>query len=337
MGRVVMNGQPNFGILLERFFTQRLMQQRQASAHTIASYRDTFKLLLQFVQKCLRKAPSALALEDIDAPLVMAFLDEMEQARGITARTRNLRLTAVHSFFRFAAFEAPTHSAQIQRVLAIPAKRFTRALVPFLNRQEVDALLAAPDQRSWSGRRDHALLLLAVQTGLRLSELTSLQHEDLHVGVGAHVRVIGKGRKERCTPLSKNTRAVLAAWAREPPLIEDQPLFPNARGGNLSSHGVHYLLSKHVRTAAVRCSSLNSKRVSPHVLRHTTAMDLLQEGVEQSTIAMWLGHESIETTQIYLDADLAMKQAVLDKTKPPEGKPGRYRPDDPLLAFLKGL
>ena len=267
----------------------------------------------------------------------MAFLDEMERARGITARTRNLRLTAVHSFFRFAAFEAPTHSAQIQRVLAIPAKRFTRTLVPFLSRQEVDALLAAPDQQSWSGRRDHALLLLAVQTGLRLSELTSLQHEDLHVGVGAHVRVIGKGRKERCTPLSKSTRAVLAAWAREPPLAEGQPLFPNARGGNLSSHGVHYLLNKHVRTAAVKCSSLNSKRVSPHVLRHTTAMDLLQEGVEQSNIAIWLGHESIETTQIYLDADLAMKQAVLDKTTPPEGKPGRYRPDDPLLAFLKGL
>jgi site-specific recombinase XerD len=300
------------------------MQQRQASAHTIASYRDTFKLLLQFVQKRLRKAPSALALEDIDAPLVMAFLDEMEGARGITARTRNLQLTAVHSFFRFTAFEAPTHSAQIQRVLAIPAKRFTRALVPFLCRQEVDALLAAPDQRTWSGRRDHALLLLAVQTGLRLSELTSLKHDDLHVGIGAHVRVIGKGRKERCTPLSKNTRAVLDAWVREPPLSGGQRLFPNARGGNLSSHGVHYLLNKHVRTAAVNCPSLNSKRVSPHVLRHTNAMDLLQEGVEQSTIAMWLGHESIETTQIYLDADLAMKQAVLDKTTPPEGKPGRY-------------
>jgi len=207
-----MSGQPNFGVLLERFFTQRLMQQRQASAHTIASYRDTFKMLLQFVHKRLGKAPSALALDDIDAPLVMTFLDEMERARGITARTRNLRLTAVHSFFRFAAFEAPTHLAQIQRVLAIPAKRFTRTLVPFLNRQEVDALLAAPDQQSWSGRRDHALLLLAVQTGLRLSELTSLRHEDLQVGVGAHVRVIGKGRKERCTPLSKNTRVVLAAW-----------------------------------------------------------------------------------------------------------------------------
>ena len=328
---------PSLGTLLERFFTQRLMQQRQASAHTIASYRDTFRLLLQFAHKRLRKAPSALALDDIDAPLVMAFLDELERVRGITARTRNLRLTAVHSFFRFAAFEVPSHAAQIQRVLAIPAKRFTRTLVPFLNRREVDALLAAPDQRSWSGRRDHALLLLAVQTGLRLSELTSLRREDLHVGVGAHVRVIGKGRKERCTPLSKSTRAVLTAWTRELPRAENQPLFPNARGGRLSAHGVHYLLNKHVTTAAVNCPSLKNKRVSPHVLRHTTAMDLMQEGVERSTIALWLGHESVETTQIYLDANLAMKQAALDRTTPPEGKPGRYRPDDRLLAFLKSL
>jgi site-specific recombinase XerD len=203
---------PSFAALLERFFTQRLMQQRKASAHTIASYRDTFRLLLQFAHKRLHKAPSALALEDIDAPLVVAFLDELERVRGITARTRNLRLTAVHSFFRFVAFEVPSHSAHIQRVLAIPAKRFTRALVPFLSRQEVDALLAAPDQHTWSGCRDHALILLAVQTGLRLSELTGLRREDLHIGTGAHVRVIGKGRKERCTPLSKSTRAVLAAW-----------------------------------------------------------------------------------------------------------------------------
>jgi len=332
-----MTSLPSFAALLERFFTQRLMQQRQASAHTIASYRDTFKLLLEFVQRRLRKAPSAQALEDIDAPLVMAFLDEQEQVRGVTARTRNLRLTAVHSFFRYAAFEMPSHSEHIQRVLAIPAKRFTRALVPFLSRQEVDALLAAPDQRTWSGRRDHALLLLAVQTGLRLSELTGLRHEDLHFGAGAHVRVIGKGRKERCTPLSKSTRAVLDAWVREPPRAEDQPLFPNARGGQLTAHGVHYLLHKHVAAASAKCSSLNNKRVSPHVLRHTTAMDLLQAGVDCSVIALWLGHESVETTQVYLDANLALKQEVLDRTTPPNGRPGRYRPDDRLLAFLKGL
>ncbi len=332
-----MKGQASFAPLLEGFFTHRLMQQRQASAHTIASYRDTFRLLLQFVQKQLHKAPSTLAIEDIDAPLVVDFLNEMEKTRGVTARTRNLRLTAIRSFFRYAAFEDPTHAAQIQRVLAIPAKRFTRALVPFLNRQEVDALLAAPDQRTWSGRRDHAFILLAVQTGLRLSELIALRQEDLNLSSGAHVRVIGKGRKERCTPLSKNTRAVLAAWVREPLRHPAQPLFPNARGGRLSAHGVHYLLAKHVAVATDACPSLKDKRVSPHVLRHTTAMDLLQEGVEQSVIALWLGHESIETTQIYLDANLELKQRILDLTTPPHGKPGRYRPGDRLLAFLKSL
>ncbi|MCU7938822.1 MAG: site-specific integrase [gamma proteobacterium symbiont of Bathyaustriella thionipta] len=277
-----MNKQPNFAVLLQRFFSQRLLQQRQVSTHTVASYRDTFKLLLEFIQRRLHKEPSALELEDIDAPLISEFLDEQEQVRGVKARTRNLRLTAVHSFFRYAAFEMPSHAEHIQRVLAIPAKRFTRTIVPFLNRQEVDALLSAPDQRTWSGRRDHALLLLAVQTGLRLSELTSLRQDDLHFGVGAHVRVIGKGRKERCTPLK-------------------------------------------------------NKRVSPHVLRHTTAMELLHAGVDCSVIALWLGHESVETTQVYLDANLALKQEILEKTCPHDGKPGRYQPDDRLLAFLKGL
>lgn len=332
-----MKAQPSLAALIEAFFMQRLMRQRQASAHTIASYRDTFRLLLQFVQRQLHKAPSTLALEDIDAPLVVSFLDELETVRGITARTRNLRLTAIHSFFRYVAFEAPTHAAQIQRVLAIPSKRFTRALVPFLSRQEVDALLAAPDRRTWSGRRDHALILLAVQTGLRLSELTSLRQDDLHLGIGAHVRVTGKGRKERCTPLSRSTRAVLTAWTKEPALVADQPLFPNARGGRLSAHGVHYLMAKHVGAAACVCHTLKKKRVSPHVLRHTAAMDLLQEGNPQAVIALWLGHESVETTQVYLDADLEMKQRILDGTTPPEGKAGRYRPDDKLLAFLKAL
>ena len=329
--------EPTFADLLQSFFTERLMRQRRASAHTIASYRDTFRLLLQFAGKRLRKAPSAMTLEEIDAPLVVAFLDELESVRGIGARTRNLRLTAIHSFFHYVAFEAPTRAAQVQRVLAIPAKRFTRTLVPFLTRDEVDALLAAPDLGTWSGRRDHALMLLAVQTGLRLSELTGLRRDDVRLGAGAHVHVIGKGRKERCTPLSKNTRTVLAAWLREPPRAADQPVFPNARGGKLSAHGVHYLLAKHVRTAANAYTSLRTKRVSPHVLRHTTAMDLLQQGVEQRGLALWLGHESVETTQIYLDADLEFKQKLLDMTTPPNGKPGRFRPDDRLLAFLKSL
>lgn len=327
----------HFAVLLEHFFTQRLMQQRQASTHTIASYRDTFKMLLQFTHRRLRKPPSALVLADIDAPLVAAFLNDLESTRGVTARTRNLRLTAVHSFFRFASYEAPDRAAQIARVLAIPAKKFDRALIPFLSRAEVDALLAAPDQRCWSGRRDYALILLAVQTGLRLSELIHLQPDDVNLGTGSHVRVIGKGRRERCTPMSKATRAVMAAWLREPTLSADQPVFPNARGGPLSAHGVHYLLAKHVTAAMRNCPSLMNKRVSPHVLRHTTAMDLLQAGVEQSVIALWLGHASIETTQIYLDADLELKERMLAMTTPPEGKPGRYRPEDELLTFLKGL
>lgn len=332
-----MTAGPSFATLLERFFTQRLMHQRQASSHTIASYRDTFKLLLHFVQRRLHKAPSKLALEDIDAPLVGAFLDDLEASRGVTARTRNLRLVAVHSFFRFASYEAPTHSAQIARVLAIPSKKFTRTLVPFMSRPEVDALLAAPDQRTWSGRRDHALLLVAVQTGFRLSELTGIRRDDVVLGTGSHVRVTGKGRKERCTPLSKDSRAVVTAWLREPVRAPDQPVFPNARGGQLSAHGVQYLVAKHVATARRACPSLARKRVSPHVLRHTTAMDLVHEGIDRSTLALWLGHESIETTQIYIDADLEMKSKILDKTTPPSGKPGRYRPDDTLMAFLKSL
>jgi site-specific recombinase XerD len=336
MGGVIVST-PTFPILLEQFFTQRLMQQRQASAHTIASYRDTFRMLLKFVQKRLRKAPCTLSLENVDATIVIDFLDELEKVRKVTPRTRNLRLTAIHSFFRYVAFEAPAHAAQIQRVLAIPPKRFARKLVAFLNRPEVDALLVAPDQRTWSGRRDHALILLAVQTGLRLAELTGLRRQDLHLETGAHVRVMGKGRKERCTPLSKNTRSVLVAWLREPPRQPDQPVFPNARGGRLSAHGVHYLLAKHVTAAARGCPSLGTKRVSPHVLRHTAAMDLLQQGIDRSVIALWLGHESIETTQMYLDADLELKQRVLDAVVPPNGKPGRYRPDDKLLAFLNSL
>ena len=323
--------------LLERFFMQRLMQQRQASPHTISSYRDTFRQFLKFVQQRLHKPPSRLNFEEIDAPLVVAFLDDLEKRQEVSVRSRNLRLTAIHSFFRYAAFEVPAHSAQIQRVLAIPSKRFTRTLVPFLTRQEVDALLAAPDKNTWSGRRDHAFLLVAVQTGLRLSEMTGLKREDIVLGVGAHVRVIGKGRKERCTPVSKSTRSVLTAWLREPPKMAGQPVFPNAQGGRLSAHGVQYLLAKHVATASAQCASLGRKRVSAHVLRHTTAMDLLQAGVEQSVIALWLGHESIETTQIYLDANLELKEKMLAKTTPPGGKPGLYRPDDALLAFLRGL
>jgi len=327
----------NLAPLLERFFTQRLMQQRQVSPHTISSYRDTFRLLLKFAQQRLHMPPVRLTFEVIDAPFIVAFLDHLEKHRGLSIRSRNLRLTAIHSFFRYAAFEAPDHAAQIQRVLAIPSKRFTRTLVHFLTRPEVDALLAAPDQRTWFGRRDHAFLLVAAQTGLRLSEMTGMTRKDVTLGTGAHVRVIGKGRKERCVPLAKPTVAVLKPWLREPPRGDGQVLFPNARGTRLSPDGVHYLLVRHVKAATKVCPSLKSKRVTVHVLRHTMAIDLLQGGVDRSVIALWLGHESVETTQIYLEATLAMKEKALGKTKSLEGKFKRYRPGDQLLGFLNNL
>jgi site-specific recombinase XerD len=261
----------------------------------------------------------------------------LEKHQGVSIRSRNLRLTALHSFFRFAAFEAPAHSAQIQRVLAIPSKRFTRTLVQFLTRPEVDALLAAPDQRTWSGRRDHAFILLAVQTGLRLSEMSGLRRQDMILGTGAHVRVIGKGRKERCTPIARSTLVVLKAWLREPQRGDGNILFPSARGERLSVHGVQYLLNKHRMSASRVCPSLTDKRVTVHRLRHTTAMELLEGGVDRSVIALWLGHERVETTQIYLEATLAMKEKALAKTSPPHGRRGRYKPGDRLLAFLNDL
>ncbi|KND55993.1 Mobile element protein [Candidatus Burkholderia verschuerenii] len=326
-----------FAPLLEQFFTHRLMQERQASPHTISSYRDTFRQFLKFVHERLHKPPSRLNLEEIDTPLIVAFLDQLEKHQGVSVRTRNLRLAAFHSFFHYAALKAPAHSAQIQRVLAIPSKRFTRTLVHFLTRPEVDVLLASPDQRTWSGRRDHAFLLVAVQTGLRLSEMTGLNREDLILGAGAHVRMIGKGRKERCTPIARSTLAVLKAWLREPQRGDGRVLFPSKRGERLSVHGVQYLLNKHRETACKVCPSLRQKQVTVHRLRHTMAMDLLQAGVDRSVIALWLGHESVETTQIYLEATLAMKEQALEKTSPPRGKPGRYRPADQLLSFLNSL
>jgi site-specific recombinase XerD len=337
LGGTAMTTITSLAPLLEGFFTQRLMQQRQASPHTISSYRDTFRMLLVFTQQRLHTSPAQLTFSAIDAPLIVAFLDHLEKDRGLSARSRNLRLTAIHSFFRYAAFEAPTHAAQIQRVLAIPNKRFTRTQVHFLTRQEVEALLAVPDQRTWFGRRDYAFLLVAAQTGLRLSEMTGLTRGDVTLGTGAHVHVIGKGRKERCVPLAKPTVAVLKSWLCEPIRGDGQALFPNARGTRLSPDGVHYLLVKHVTAAAKVCPSLKGKRVTVHVLRHTMALDMLQAGVDRSVIALWLGHESVETTQIYLEATLAMKEQALGKTTPLNGKFCRYRPGDQLLGFLNNL
>ncbi len=334
-----MKNENGFPCLLERFFTQRLIAQRRVSPHTIASYRDTFRLLLQFVEKRVHKPPSKLALTDLDPSLIGAFLDQIEKERGNSARSRNLRLTAIRSFYRYAAHEEPAQSGLIQRVLAMPAKRYEKKLIGFLTRPEIEALLSAPDQSTWVGRRDRAFLLVAVQTGLRLSEMTSLRREDVVLGTGAHVRCIGKGRKERCTPLTKQAAQTVKAWLRETSRGDDSIVFPSVRGGRLSADAAQLLLAKHLGTARQRCPPLKKKRVTPHVLRHTAAMELLQAGVDRSVIALWLGHESIETTQMYLDADLALKEKAMSKTTSlPGGKPvRRFRPDDRLLAFLKNL
>jgi site-specific recombinase XerD len=322
---------------LEAFFVDRLIRQRQVSGHTVAAYRDTFRLLLRFAEGRLGTAPSQLGLGDLDAPLIAAFLDHLETDRHNTARTRNARHAALRAFFRYAALEEPVHAALLQRVLAMPSKRWARHLVRFLSRPEVDALLAAPDQRTWLGRRDHALLHLAVETGLRVSELTSLRGEDVTLGHGAHVRCRGKGRKERCTPLSRAAVRVLQAWGRERPGAPGAPLFPSLRGCALSRDAVERLVHKHAAAARHHCPSLQGKRVSPHVLRHTTAVHLLQAGVDRSVIALWLGHEQLETTQMYLAADLTLKERALAKTAPLPAHVARYRPSDALLAFLQTL
>ena len=323
--------------LMQRFFTQRLIQQRDVSPHTVDAYRSSFKLFFRFASTRLGLPPERMHFEQIDAPLVTAFLNDLETSRNVSVRTRNLRLTAIHSLFRYAAFELPTHGAQIQRILAIPSKRFTRKQVGFLNREEVDALLAAPDSKSWLGRRDHAFILTAVQTGLRVSEMTGLKREDLVMRTGAHLRVIGKGRKARSTPLAKPTCAVLKAWLREPQRGNQDVLFPSFRGDRLTIHGVQHLLKKHQATAAIMCPSLKDRRVTVHLLRHTAAMDLLQAGIDRSVLALWLGHQSFETTRIYVEATMAMKEKALAKTTPHDGKPGRYKAEDRLLTFLDSL
>lgn len=336
---MIMSAIMKLSTILTRFFTQRLIQQKRASPHTISSYRDTFRLILEYAKKSLHKEPSNLLISDIDATFVDEFLNHLEKDRGIKTTSRNLRLTAIRSFFRYAAYELPECAEQIQRVLAIPSKRCQKPQVSYLSRDEADALIASPDLSSWSGRRDHAWLLLAIQTGLRVSELTALTRNDLNLDTGAYVHVFGKGRKERCTPLTKETRLVMKSWIQEIPKDEEQILFPAVRGGRLSSDGIQYLLNKHKKIASERCQSLRNKRVFPHILRHTMAMELLRAGIDISIIAMWLGHESIETTHIYLEADLAMKEKALAKTSPHKGNDclDKFKPDDQLLAFLKDL
>lgn len=323
---------------LQAFFTDRLIRQRQASPHTIAAYRDTFKLLLAFAFQRTGIAPSRLRIEDLDAPLIGAFLTHLETERGNSVRTRNARLAAIHSLFRYAAFHHPDQSASIQRVLAIPLKRFDRTIVTYLADPEIDALLAAPDHHTWTGRRDRTLLAIAIQTGLRASELTGLTIADLHLdSPGAHISCNGKGRKQRITPLTSSTVTLLRAWLNERVGLPADPVFPTRRGHQLSRDALERRITKHGRTAAQSCPTLTDKKITPHVLRHSTAMRLLHAGVDTTVIALWLGHESVATTQIYVHADLALKERALARTTPITAAPGRYQAPDTIITFLNNL
>jgi integrase/recombinase XerD len=323
--------------ILQSFFTDRLQRQRQASTHTIAAYRDAIRLLVVYAAGQTAKAPSAMDIADLDAPLIGAFLNHLEADRHNRVRTRNVRLAAVHSLFRHAALHRPDDAAIIQRVLAIPPKRFDRTLVTYLTEEEISALLAAPDRGTWTGRRDHAVLMVACQTGLRASELLHLTVSDMHLGTGAHVSCLGKGRKQRITPLTTATVATLRAWLAERAGLPTEPLFPTRRGDPLSRDGLQRRLTTHSTTAAQTCPTLRGKRISPHVLRHSAAMRLLAAGVDTTVIALWLGHEHVATTQIYIHADLALKEKALARTVPQDAEPGRYRASDAVLAFLDGL
>lgn len=327
----------SFARLLQTFFTDRLFQQRRASPHTIASYRDTFRLLLHFANAHLGVAPSALTLQALNAQFICSFLDHVERQRGNSARTRNVRLAALHAFFRYVSLSEPAHVDHCSRILAIPSKRYERRPIAFLGRDEIDALLAAPDVTTWLGRRDHMLLVVAVQTGLRVSELIHLRCTDVAAGPGAHLRCEGKGRKQRCTPLTAETAAALTTWLRERKGQPLDPLFPGPRGGMLSRDAVERLVRRHEKKAARQCLTLAHKRVTPHVLRHTAAMELLHHGVDRAVIGLWLGHESVETTQMYLHADMRLKEQALARVAPTTTVPGRYRPEDQLLTFLEGL
>jgi site-specific recombinase XerD len=326
-----------FAPILQAFFTDRLMSQRQASGHTIAAYRDTFRLLLTFATQRTGRQPHTLDLGDLDAPLIAAFLDHLEHERGNGVRTRNARLSAIHSLFAYAALRHPEHAALISRVLAIPAKRCERNLVTYLTEPEADALLNACDLATWTGRRDRAMFLLALQTGLRISELTALTCADLHLGDGANIRCLGKGRKERRTPLLPTTVRVLRVWLTERQGHNEQPLFPTSTGRRLSRDAVERRVTVCVTRAAQQCPSLAAKHVTAHTLRHTAAMRLLQSGVDITVIAIWLGHEQVATAQLYLHADMTQKERAIARTTPPDAKPGRYKPPDSLLAFLEAL
>lgn len=322
---------------LEAFLTEALARQRRASPNTVAAYRDSFRLLLTYLQDHTGKAPSRLEFDDLDASAVTGFLTYLETDRSSSVRTRNARLAALRSFFRFAALRHPEHAGLIQRVLAIPHQRATRTLVAHLSSDEADAILASPDRSLPMGRRDYTVLVLAIQTGLRVGELRALRRRDLELGTGPHVRTIGKGRKERCIPLTSNTVKVLRNWLDERGGEPEDSLFPGRSHDLLSADALQRMVTKHATAASVRCSTLKDKRVTPHVLRHTCAMRMVTAGIDQSVIALWLGHEHLQTTDLYIHADLAIKERALALTAPLATSPGRYRASDELLAFLEGL
>ena len=327
----------SFQALLQSFFLDRLLRQRQASPHTIAGYRDAFRLLLRFAAQRFARAPSDLQIEDLEAPFIGEFLDHLERERGNSVRTRNARLAAIHSFFQYVALMEPAYALLCQQVLAIPSKRHERKPIAFLDPAEIEALVAAPNPATWTGRRDQTLLTVAIQTGLRVSELIGLRCQDVVLGTGAHVRCEGKGRKHRCTPLRPDAANLLERWLREQIGQPETPVFASIRREALSRDAIERIVAKHVATARPFCPSLKDKKITPHVLRHTAAMELLRHGVDRSVIALWLGHESVETTQMYLHADLRLKEQALARTTPVGVKPGRYCPDDDLLAFLEAL
>ena len=322
---------------LQAYFTDRLIAQRAASPNTISAYKTAFRLLLAFATEQTGKAPATLDIAELDAALIAAFLDYLEAERRNTASTRNNRLAAIHSLFAYLALQHPEHAGSIQRVLAIPAKRTERNLVTYLTEAEVDAFLDGCDQTSWTGRRDHAMFALTIQTGLRISEVASLTRHDITLGAGANVHTIGKGRKERRTPLVPAIKAVLNAWLNERPAGPSDPLFPTITGTRLSRDAIERRLARHVTVARTNCPSLQTKHVTMHTLRHTAAMRLLHAGNDVTVIALWLGHEQIATTNLYLHADMTQKQQAIDRTKPLGAKPGPYQPPDALLAFLEGL
>ncbi len=322
---------------MQAFFTDRLILQRGASPHTIGAYRDTMRLLLAFAAERVHRPPNRLDLADLDAPLIGAFLTHLEHDRNNSVRTRNQRLTAIRSLFTYAAIRHPEHAASIQQVLAIPSKRHDRNLVTYLTDPEIDALLNACNRDTWTGRRDHTMLLVAIQTGLRISELAGLNIGDVTLGKGANVHTIGKGRKQRCTPLRPDTVIALRTWLAERKGQPDDPLFPTSTGRPLSRDAIEHRVALHVVDATPNCPSLKTKKVTTHTLRHTCAMRLLAAGVDITVIALWLGHEQVTTTSIYLHADMTIKERALERTTPPNTSPGRYQPTDTLLAFLDTL